>query len=138
MNLKNKLPAIIKEVKKGKLNAHVALDWKGVPLSGIITCASADEMKLSPGDPVEALFKASDVILAKNFSGQLSARNLFVGKIAGIKKGFPLAIVDMDAAGCRVSAEITISSLEIMGLNVGDSVDIVIKSSELILVKAFK
>lgn len=135
MNLKNKLPATIREVKKGKLNAHVSLDWKGVPLSGIITSASADEMELTPGDLVEALFKASDVILARNLSGQLSARNIFRGKIIEIKKSFPLAMVDMDAFGCRVSAEITLSSLEAMELNEGEEVEVVIKSSELILAK---
>ena len=138
MNLKNKLPATIKEVKKGKLNAHVSLDWKGISLSGIITSTSADEMNLTPGDRVEALFKASDVILARNLSGQLSARNVFAGAIVEIIKSFPLAMVDMDASGCRVSAEITLSSLEAMGLNEGDDVDVVIKSSELILAKVFK
>lgn len=137
MNLKNKLPTTIKEVKKGKLNAHVSLDWKGVPLSVIITSASADEMELAAGDPVEALFKASDVILVRNLSGQLSARNVFRGEITEIKKSFPLAMVDMDASGCMVSAEITLSSLEAMALKVGEEVDVVIKSSELILAKSF-
>jgi len=137
MNLKNKLPTTIKEVKQGKLNAHVSLDWKGIPLSGIITSASANEMNLTEGDKVDALFKASDVILARNLSGQLSARNIFTGYIVEIIKSFPLAMVNMDASGCKVSAEITLSSLETMGLKEGESVDVVIKSSELILAKAF-
>ena len=137
MNLKNKLPVTIKEVKKGKLNAHISLDWKGISLSGIITSTSADEMRLAPGDRVEALFKASDVILARGLSGQLSARNIFTGRIVEIKKSFPLALVDMDASGCKVSAEITLTSLEAMDLHEGEDVDVVIKSSELILAKAF-
>ncbi|MDH3973479.1 MAG: TOBE domain-containing protein [Deltaproteobacteria bacterium] len=136
MNLKNKLPSTIKEVKKGKLNAHVSLEWKDIPLSVIITSASADEMGLVRGDRVDALFKASDVILARGLSGQLSARNVFSGKIVELKKSFPLAMVDINASGCMVCAEITLSSLEAMGLKEGEDVDVVIKSSELILAKA--
>ena len=135
MNLKNRLPAVVTGIKKGKLNAHINLEWDGMPLSVIITSTSAEEMELIEGVEVDALFKASDVILAKDLSGQLSARNIFDGKITEIVKGFPLAMVTVQADGCLVSAEITVSSLDNMGMEVGDNVQVVIKSSELILAK---
>lgn len=135
MNLKNRLPAVITGIKKGKLNAHVNLDWEGVILSVIITSTSCDEMELREGDRVDALFKASDVILAKDLSGQLSARNIFSGKVTEIIRSFPLAMVTIESAGFLVSAEITISSLEAMDIQVGDMIQVVIKSSELILAK---
>ena len=135
MNLKNRLPVKITGIKKGKLNAHISLDWRSLPMSVIITSSSAYEMRLEEGDPIEVLFKASDVIIAQGLSGKLSARNILPGIITGIIKGFPLAMITLDCNGDKVAAELTISSLEDMGLKVGDRVDAVIKSSELILAK---
>ena len=135
MNLKNRLPSTIVEIKKGKLNAQINLDWLGVPLSVIITTTSAEEMELCKGDPVDVLFKASDVILAKNLTGKLSARNVFDGKITGIIKGFPLSMVTIEAKGATVKSEITAGSLDAMALNEGDEIQVVIKYSELILAK---
>lgn len=135
MNLKNRLPATITGVKKGKLNAHVNLEWESSPLSVVITSASAEEMGLCEGDEIEVLFKASDVIIARNLSGQISARNILPGTITEIVEGFPLAMVTINAKGYTVSAELTASSVKDMGLNLGDDVEAVIKSSELILAK---
>lgn len=135
MNLNNRLSSTIKEIKKGKLNAQINLDWQGVPLSVIITTTSAEEMGLASGDVVDVLFKASDVILARNLSGQLSARNIFGGKIIDIVRGFPLSMVTLDANGAIVKSEITAASLEGMELREGDDIQVVIKSSELILAK---
>ncbi len=135
MNLNNRLSSIIREVNKGKLNAQINLDWQDIPLSVIITTTSAEEMGLCESDPVDVLFKASDVILAKNLSGKLSARNIFNGKITGIVKGFPLSMVIIEAKGATVKSEITAGSLEEMKLHEGDEIQVVIKSSELILAK---
>ena len=135
MNLKNRLPVKITGIKKGKLNAHISLDWRSLPMSVIITSNSVDEMRLEEGDPIEVLFKASDVIIAQGLSGKLSARNILPGIITGITKGFPLAMITLDCKEDKVAAELTISSLEDMDLKAGDRVDAVIKSSELILAK---
>ncbi len=135
MYLRNRLPATIKGVRRGKLNAHVNLEWNSLPLSVIVTSASADEMGLAEGDEVDVLFKASDVILAKNVSGEISARNVLPGRIDGIVRGFPLAMVSVNVMGRTVDAEITLSSLEGMGLAEGDEIEAVIKSTELILAR---
>ena len=135
MNLKNRLTATVRGIKKGKLNAHISLEWEGIPLSVVITSASTDEMRLAVEEKVEILFKASDVIIAKGLSGKLSARNIFPGRIREIKTGFPLAMVILDSHGCTLSAELTASSVDDMELNPGDEVEVVIKSSELILAK---
>ena len=135
MNLKNRLPVKIAGIKKGKLNAHISLDWWSLQMSVIITSRSADEMRLEDGDNIEVLFKASDVIIAQGLSGKISARNILPGIITGITRGFPLAMINLDCKGDKVAAELTLSSLEDMGLEVGDEVDAIIKSSELILAK---
>jgi molybdopterin-binding protein len=101
----------------------------------VITSSAVDDMKLEAGDAVDVIFKASDVIVAKGLSGQISARNIMRGSISDIREGFPLALVTIDTGEDKVSAELTVSSLKDMGLETGDEVDAVIKSSELILAK---
>lgn len=135
MNLKNRLSAEIISIKKGKLNAHIALKWQNIPISVVITSTSVDELALSESDNVDVLFKASDVILAKGLTGSISARNILPGKIREIKRGFPLAVVILDLLGQELSAELTTSSVDEMKLSPGDEVEAVIKSSELILAK---
>jgi len=135
MNLKNRIPAKVIEVKKGKLNAHVNLAWGAVPLSVIITSGSVVEMGLEEGDEIEALFKASDVILAKNFQGTISARNIFSGAVLKITEGFPLAMVYVDVNRVTVTAEITLSSLKDLKIKPGDQVEVIIKSTELVLAR---
>lgn len=135
MNLKNRIPAKISGVKKGKLNAHVNLMWESTPLSVIVTSGSVDEMEIKEGDKIEVLFKASDVILAKNVQGTFSARNIFNGTVQKITEGFPLAMVFINVNGLIVAAEITLNSLKDMNLIVGEKVEVIIKSTELVLAK---
>ena len=135
MNLKNSLPSIITGISKGQLNAHITLDWRSEPLSVIITTTSVEDMKLKLGDTVDVIFKASDVIVAKGLSGQISARNIMHGIVSDIREGFPLALVTIDTGEDAVSAELTVSSLKDMEIKIGDELEAVIKSSELILAK---
>lgn len=135
MNLKNNLPSIITGINKGQLNAHITLDWRLKPLSVIITSSSVEEMQLAIGDAVDVIFKASDVIVAKDLSGQISARNRMRGTVSDVREGFPLALVTIDTGEDKVSAELTLSSLKDMNIKIGDELEVVIKSSELILAK---
>jgi len=135
MNLKNRLPSVITGISKGQLNAHIRLDWRSQPLSVIVTSSAVDDMKLEVGDVVDVIFKASDVILAKGLGGQISARNIMHGTVSDVREGFPLALVTIDTGEDKVSAELTLSSLKDMNIKIGDELDAVIKSSELILAK---
>ncbi len=135
MNLKNRIPAKVSAVKKGKLNAHVDLMWESTPLSVIVTSGSADDMNIKKGEHIEVRFKASDVILAKNIGGFISARNIFKGTVRKITKGFPLAMVSININGTVIAAEITLNSLKDMNLATGDQVEAIIKSTELVLAK---
>jgi molybdate transport system regulatory protein len=64
---------------------------------------------------------------------KISARNIFDGKIVGIKNGVTTSHVLIDAEGQIVTASITGESVESLGLKVGDSVKAVIKSSDVLV-----
>jgi molybdopterin-binding protein len=66
---------------------------------------------------------------------ELSARNQLRGTIRDIKLGTVMAEVVLDVGGQEVVSAITRSSVERMGLKVGDSVLAVIKATEIMVAK---
>ncbi len=66
---------------------------------------------------------------------ELSARNQLRGTIRDIKLGAVMAEVVVDVGGQEVVSAITRSSVESMGLKVGDAVLAVIKSTEVMIAK---
>ena len=77
----------IVNVVQGQIHAHVQILWKEIPLSVIITRASCEDMHLSVGDTIYVLVKGTDIMLAKSFSGMLSARNKAPGIVRQIIQG---------------------------------------------------
>ena len=66
---------------------------------------------------------------------ELSARNQLRGTIRDIKLGAVMAEVVLDVGGQEVVSAITRSSVESMGLKVGDAALAVIKSTEVMIAK---
>lgn len=104
-------------------------------MSVIITKASCEEMHLSVGDTIYVLVKGTDIMLAKSFSGVLSARNRAKGIVKEIIKGDVLSKVFVESQGDMLHAIITNASLKDMDIHKGDEVIAIVKSTELILSK---
>jgi molybdopterin-binding protein len=66
---------------------------------------------------------------------QLSARNQFKGTVKSIQIGAIMAEVVVDIGGQQIVAEITKSSVERLGLEQGDSVTAIVKSTEVMIGK---
>jgi molybdate transport system regulatory protein len=63
---RNQLPGVIAQVNRGAVNAEVVVDvLDGPSVVAVVTLGSVDELALSPGQTVTALFKASSVFLAR-------------------------------------------------------------------------
>lgn len=67
---------------------------------------------------------------------RLSARNQLRGRVTGIRKGEAIANVEVDVAGQRVVASITVESVEELGIDQGSEVTVVIKASDVMLAVA--
>lgn len=131
----NRLCGTIVSIAKGQIHAHVQILWKDIPLSVIITRASCEDMHLSVGDTISALIKGTDIMLAKSFSGMLSARNRVKGIVREIVQGDILSKVFVESQGDMLHAIITNTSLKEMKLQEGNEVSAIVKSTELILSK---
>ena len=66
---------------------------------------------------------------------ELSARNQLKGKVKGVKLGAIMAEVVVDVSGQEVVSAITRSSVERLKLQAGDSVTVIVKSTEVMLGK---
>lgn len=106
-----------------------------MPLSVIITRASCDDMHLSVGDMISVLIKGTDIMLAKSFSGMLSARNRAKGVVRQIIQGDILSKILVESQGDMLHAIITNTSLKEMNLQEGNEITAIVKSTELILSK---
>ena len=67
---------------------------------------------------------------------KLSARNKLRGTVRGITRGEAIANVEVDVAGQRVVASITVEAVEELGLAEGSEVVAVIKASDVMLATA--
>ena len=131
----NRLCGTIVNVAQGQIHAHVQILWKEIPLSVIITKASCEDMHLSVGDTISVLIKGTDIMLAKSFSGMLSARNRAKGVVRQIIQGDILSKIIVESQGDMLHAIITNTSLKDLDIRCGDEVTAIVKSTELILSK---
>jgi molybdopterin-binding protein len=64
---------------------------------------------------------------------KLSARNQLPGKVVAINRGEAIANVELDVAGQRIVASITVEAVEQLGLEPGREVIAVIKASDVMV-----
>jgi molybdopterin-binding protein len=64
---------------------------------------------------------------------QISARNQLQGTVKGIRRGEAIANVELEVAGQRLVASITVEAVEALGLAEGSEVTAVIKASDVML-----
>jgi molybdate transport system regulatory protein len=92
-------------------------------------------MHLSEGDSITVLIKGTDVMLAKSFSGMISARNRVSGIVKQIIEGDVVSKVFVESQGEMLHAIITNTSLKEMDVREGNEITAIVKSTELILYK---
>lgn len=66
---------------------------------------------------------------------KISARNSLKGKITSIVKGQVMAKVAIDVGGQSITALVSVDAVDDLALKVGDQVDAIIKSTEVIIGK---
>jgi molybdopterin-binding protein len=64
ISARNVLKGRVKSLHEGAVNTEVVIDVGGVEVASIITRQSADTLKLRVGADVQAVIKASDVMVA--------------------------------------------------------------------------
>jgi molybdate transport system regulatory protein len=63
ISLRNRVMTTVKLMRSGVILSEVVMDYRGQPISSIITTGSIRRLDIKPGDEVEALVKANEVTL---------------------------------------------------------------------------
>jgi molybdate transport system regulatory protein len=133
---RNVLVGTVDSVRDGGVNSEVNVRLSGGnALHAIVTRESASDLALVPGREVQAIIKASWIILAlADDAMRTSARNRLCGSVTRIVPGDVNAEVVMAIAGGNTLAVIiTRSSLDELALAEGTQVCALIKASHIIL-----
>ena len=69
ISLRNRVGTTVKLVRSGVILGEVVLDYRGQPMSSIITTGSIKRLDIKVGDEVEALVKANEVTLMEAEDG---------------------------------------------------------------------
>lgn len=113
----------------------VNFDFNGETLS--MMSLELDE-KIKVGSKVNLRVKASHLIVAKDFQGQISLSNILKGTIKNLDIGKILTSIKIDIKGTKLSSIITSTSAKNMNLKAGDRIQILIKASDLYINELIK
>ncbi len=132
---RNQLRGTVRRVRRGAVNAEVALDLgDDIEIVATVTNAAVEELHLARGRAAMALIKASWVLLAPDPAPRTSARNCLCGTVTAIQPGAVNSEVRLALAGGRtLTAVITRQSVRALRLAVGARCCALIKASHVLI-----
>lgn len=136
ISARNVLEGKVQNITKGAVNAEVTLVLAGgEKIVAVITNSSIDSLGLEDGKSAYAIIKASEVIVGKGVNAtNLSARNVLAGEVTSLLDGSVNSEVGISlTGGAAVVASITKESVHALGLQVGDRVSAIVKSSNVMI-----
>lgn len=129
----NEVNAVIKAIHtEGNLSVVIA-QGAGIAFHSMVIDTPDTADYLQDGKPVIVVFKESAVSIAKNISGLLSIRNRIPCTVSEVKKGDVLATIKLDCKGHVFESLITTYAAEELALQPGDSVEALIKTTDISL-----
>lgn len=129
----NKLTGTVVHIESNGQLSLVDVAVVGHCLTAILMEAPGAAAYLHVGAAVDVMCKPTEVSLAKNLTGQLSLRNRLRSVVVHLERGALLTAVTLESEGMRLQSVITSRAAEALALQVGDQVEALIKSNEIVL-----
>lgn len=132
---RNNFAGTVSNITMGAINAEVALDIGGAQsIIASITCESVENMGLKKGMRALAFLKASSIIVGLATDSKLSARNQLKGTVVSIESGAVNAEIGIEfSEQHRITAMITMESLNHLKLEIGQPAMAIFKASSVLL-----
>ncbi len=131
----NRIEAIIKQVMNSGGIIMVDLETAGLALTALLIDTPHNPAWLKQGNLVYAVFKETEVSIAKDFSGKISLRNKIPCTVIRIERGELMSIIHMMHRSCQLQSAITSRSVDMLDLQKGDEVTAMIKANEVTLMQ---
>ena len=131
----NRIEVEIKQVQSSDGIILADLDAQGCSLMVMMIEATDLPVWLKTGNRVFAVFKESEVSIAKNLTGIISLRNRFPCKVMKIERGKLMSAILLQYKHFQLCSAITTRSVDALELNIGDEVLALIKANEISLMQ---
>ena len=117
---------------KGSLSL-VKINVNDIFLNTIIIETPKTASYLKKGNPINVVFKETEVIIGKGISHNLSLQNKVFGTILEIEKGDFLSKITIDAKVGKIVAIITSEAVEELQLSLNEKVTAMMQTTEIML-----
>lgn len=131
----NRFNGVIRNVNSSGSLSIVDIECANISFSAVVIETPEDAPYLMEGNPISILFKESEVSIAKNLRGEISVRNRIPSTVKNIQKGEILSRLFLESAAGSFTAVITTRSVERLRISVNDTVEALIKATEIILME---
>lgn len=131
----NQLNAVIKSIATENNISLVVTQAAGIEFWALVIDNPQTASYLQEGKPISLVFKENAVAIGKEVSGMLTVRNRIPCTISRIDMGNVLSSIQLDCRGHVFSAVITTHSVKELNLTVGDSVEALIKTTDISLLQ---
>ncbi|MGM0533934.1 MAG: TOBE domain-containing protein [Campylobacterota bacterium] len=135
LSARNQISGVIDKIVTDAVNANVVLTAKsGVQFFASISVDSVEALGLRKGMEAIAVFKSSNVLLAKDEATAISARNKITGQVSAVTQTATNAQVVLDIGeGENITAIVTAGAVKKLGLKKSGRCVAFIKASDIMI-----
>lgn len=131
----NKLKGYVQSIENDEAISIIKIEVEGNLVSAIRTELSESSAILEVGDSVMVSFKETAMSIGKNLSGELSIQNRFDVTIKAVTMHKVLTKITFDFRHRQLVSVITTASAKRMQLKPGDSVQGLVKTTDMLFTK---
>ena len=131
----NRLEVSIKQVMNSGGIIMVDMTIAGLTMTALLIDAPYNPEWLKQGNLIFAVFKETEVSIAKDFSGKISLRNKIPCRVSYIERGDLMSIIHMTFMEYQIQSAITTRSVDMLDLKKDDEVTAMIKANEITLMQ---
>jgi molybdate transport system regulatory protein len=131
----NRIEVIIKQVMNSGGIIMVDMEASGLNMTALLIDAKHNPGWLKTGNLIYAVFKETEVSIAKDFSGKISLRNKLPCRVRQVDRGELMSIVHLTFLDYKIQSAITTRSVDMLDLKADDDVTAMIKANEITLMQ---
>jgi molybdate transport system regulatory protein len=131
----NRIRVIIKEVTISGGVILVDMEAEDCLMSALLIDSAVNPGWLQKGASIYAIFKETEITLAKNLSGRISTRNRLPCTIRNVVRGQLMSVVSMQFGKYTIESAVTTRAVDLLELKAGQNVTALIKANEITLMQ---
>lgn len=129
----NTLEGKISDIKTEGSLSLVKILVQNCPITSIVIDTTESSQYLNIGNPVKIIFKETEVVLAKDFSGTISLQNKLDCSVLAFEKGNLLCKIALQFQDTKIVSVISRNAFDQLNIQLNDPITAMIKTNEISL-----